>query len=56
MSVFTRHGFYSIACASKPDGSPDSQSVTVRAWCIAHLRSPQKRFPDCSPEYAMPMI
>jgi hypothetical protein len=56
MSVFTRHGFYSIAYASKRDGSLDSQSVTVRVWCIAHLRSLQQRFPDCSPEYAMPMI
>jgi hypothetical protein len=45
MWVFTRYGFYSIACASKPDGSLDSQSVMVRARCIAHLRSLQKRFP-----------
>jgi hypothetical protein len=45
MWIFTRYGFYSIACASKPDGSLDSQSVMVRARCIAHLRSLQKRFP-----------
>ena len=31
MSVFTRHGFYSIACASKPDGSLGSQSVMVQS-------------------------
>ena len=45
MWIFTRYGFYSIACASKPDGSLDSQSVMVRARCIDHLRSLQKRFP-----------
>ena len=45
MWVFTRYGFYSIACASKSDGSLDNQSVMVRARCIAHLRSLQKRFP-----------
>ena len=46
MWIFTRYGFYSIACASKPNGSLDSQSVMVRARCIAHLRSLQKRFPS----------
>jgi hypothetical protein len=45
MWIFTRYGFYSIACASKPDGSLDSQSVMVRARCIDHLRSLQKRVP-----------
>jgi len=45
MWVFTRYGFYSIACASKSDGSLDNQSVMVRARCIAHLCSLQKRFP-----------
>jgi hypothetical protein len=45
MWIFTRYGFYSIACASQPDGSLDSQSVMVRARCIDHLRSLQKRFP-----------
>jgi hypothetical protein len=45
MWVFTRYGFYSIACASKSDGSLDDQSVMVRARCVAHLRSLQKRFP-----------
>jgi len=48
MWVFTRYGFYSIACASKPDGSLDSQSVMVRARCIDHLRSLRKRFPTLS--------
>jgi hypothetical protein len=45
MWVFTRYGFYSIAGASRPDGSLDNQSVMVRARCIAHLRSLRKRFP-----------
>jgi hypothetical protein len=45
MWVFTRYVFYSIACASRPDGSLDNQSVMVRARCIAHLRNLQKRFP-----------
>ncbi len=45
MWVFTRYGFYSIACASKPDGSLDEQTVMVRARCIAHLQILQKRFP-----------
>jgi hypothetical protein len=45
MWIFTRYGFYSIASASKPDASLDSQSVMVRARCIDHLRSLQKRFP-----------
>jgi len=45
MWLFTRYGFYSIACANKPDGSLDTQTVMVRARRIAHLRSLQKRFP-----------
>jgi hypothetical protein len=45
MWIFTRYGFFSIACADKPDGSLDSQSVMVRARCIGHLCSLQKRFP-----------
>jgi hypothetical protein len=45
MWIFTRYGFYSIASASKPDGSLDNQSLMVRARCISHLRSLQKRFP-----------
>jgi hypothetical protein len=45
MWVFTRYGFYSIACASRPDGSPDNQSVMVRSRCISHLESLQTRSP-----------
>jgi hypothetical protein len=44
MWVFTRYGFYSIACGSKKDGSLDRQSVMLRARCLAHLRNLQKRF------------
>ncbi len=46
MWIFTRYGFYSIACAQKPDGSLDAQTVMVRARCAAHLKSLQKRFPE----------
>lgn len=45
MWVFTRYGFYSIACTSRTDGSLDNESVMVRARCISHLRNLQKRFP-----------
>ena len=45
MWVFTRYGFYSIACASRKDGSLDHQSLMIRARCKAHLGSLQKRFP-----------
>jgi hypothetical protein len=45
MWIFTRYGFYSIACASKPDDSLDSQSAMVRSRCISHLESLQTRFP-----------
>jgi hypothetical protein len=44
MWIFSIHGFYSIACASKPDGSLDPESVMVRARCKDHLRNLQKRF------------
>jgi hypothetical protein len=45
MWVFTRYGFYSTACADKPDGSLDHQSLMVRARCKDHLRNLQKRLP-----------
>jgi hypothetical protein len=45
MRVFTRHGFYSIASASKADGSLDTHSVMIRARVAAHLRNLQQRFP-----------
>jgi hypothetical protein len=45
MWIFTRYGFFSIACASKPDGSPDAQTVMVRARRSEHLGRLQGRFP-----------
>jgi hypothetical protein len=46
MWVFTRYGFYSIACAAQADGSPDPDTVMVRARAEEHLRALQMRFPD----------
>jgi len=46
MWLFTRYGFYSIACAREPNGSIDRQSLTVRARRETHLRDLQKRFPS----------
>jgi hypothetical protein len=45
MWVFTRYGFYSIACASQTDGSLDFGTVMIRARRAAHLSNLQKRFP-----------
>jgi len=45
MWLFTRYGFYSIACAHRPDGSLDAENVMVRARQVAHLKNLQKRFP-----------
>jgi hypothetical protein len=44
MWLFTRYGFYSIACASKPNGSPDPDSVMIRARVATHLENLQRRF------------
>jgi len=44
MWLFTIYGFYSIACASKPDGSLDKDTVMIRARRSDHLRNMQKRF------------
>ena len=46
MWIFSRYGFYSIACGDNADGSPDSQTVMIRARVAAHLRNLQDRFPD----------
>jgi hypothetical protein len=45
MWIFSIYGFYSIACASKPDGSLDRDTVMIRARSKEHLQSLQKRFP-----------
>ncbi len=44
MWIFVRYGFYSIACASKPDGSRDQETVMVRARCKDHLQNLRDRF------------
>ena len=46
MWIFVRSGFYSIACASKPDGSLDPDTVMVRARQKARLQNLQRRFPE----------
>lgn len=45
MWIFSRYGFYSIACGSKADGSVDSQTMMVRARRADHLRELKSRFP-----------
>ena len=45
MWLFTRYGFYSIACARSADGALDPQTVMVRARCRSQLQALQKRFP-----------
>ena len=46
MWLFTRYGFYSIACALKQDGTLDPDQVMVRARVMNHLKNLQKRFPQ----------
>ena len=46
MWVFTIYGFYSIACAGKPDGTLDPDMVMVRARRKDHLQNLQKRCPE----------
>jgi hypothetical protein len=45
MWIFVRYGFYSVACASKPDGSLDKETVMVRARSKDHLQNLRDRFP-----------
>jgi len=45
MWLFTRYGFYSIACANKPDGQLDPQTLMIRCRQKVHLRDLQTRFP-----------
>jgi hypothetical protein len=44
MWIFTRYGFYSVACAQSPNGSVDSETMMVRARRLAHLQNLQQRF------------
>jgi len=46
MWIFTRYGFFSIACADKPDGTINTDTVMVRARLHEHLVSLKDRFPD----------
>jgi hypothetical protein len=46
MWLFTRYGFYSIACGTAPSGSQDPNSVMVRARRIDHLQALQQRFSE----------
>ena len=45
MWIFTRYGFFSIACANKPDGTINHDTVMVRARLYEHLVSLKERFP-----------
>ena len=45
MWLFTRYGFFSIACARTRDGSLDKDTVMVRARRRDHLANLQRRFP-----------
>jgi hypothetical protein len=44
MWIFSIHGYYSIACARKHDGSLDTRTVMIRARCKDHLTALKKRF------------
>jgi hypothetical protein len=44
MWIFTRYGFYSVACASKADGSLDKDTVMVRGRRKDHLQNLRNRF------------
>jgi hypothetical protein len=44
MWIFTRYGFYSIACASAANGSPDPRTLLIRARRLDHLQKLQARF------------
>jgi hypothetical protein len=49
MWIFTRYGFFSIACANKPgSGSIDVDVVMVRSRLKEHLLNLQERFKDAS--------
>jgi hypothetical protein len=48
MWIFTRYGFFSIACAEKQGGGTDEDKVMVRARMREHLNSLRERFPDTS--------
>jgi hypothetical protein len=48
MWIFTRYGFFSIVNGRRRDGSPDPDTVMVRARRVAHLRQLLQRCPSVS--------
>jgi hypothetical protein len=46
MWVFTRYGFVSAACARKPSGAIDNETIMLRARSRKHLENLKERFPD----------
>lgn len=44
MWIFTRYGFYSIACGDNPEGSLDPGIIMIRARRAEHLKNLQGRF------------
>ena len=48
MWLFTRYGFYSVACADGPDSKLDPDTVMVKARRRRHLHILQDRFPSLS--------
>src|SRR5665213_4574967 len=46
MWIFTRYGFFSIACANNTDGTINLDTVMVRARLHEHLVCLKNRFPD----------
>lgn len=52
MWIFTIYGFYSIACATGPDGRPDPETVMVRARKKKHLQNLKDKFPSIEGEIA----
>ncbi len=46
MWVFTRYGFFSIACANGKDGEIDENTVMIRARSREHLENLRERFSD----------
>lgn len=45
MWLFSRYGFFSAACARRPDGALDADTLMIRARRKAHLRQLKERFP-----------
>jgi hypothetical protein len=44
MWLFTRYGFFSVACARRPNDSIDPDNVMIRSRRKAHLQNLQTRF------------